>query len=324
MASEINEEIQDTVENVVHKKYSEHKNLQGDKKLAKMFADRISSQYNQHIICMIIGKTGMGKSYAGLDLAHETSVALSNKLGGTPEDYFDVNRNMALITMDSIINVLQNMKQYNVYVMDDIGTGWNARDFAKQKNKIMNNIVQTFRNWNSLLILTLPDTFLIDTVPRNLLHYQIEMTDQLFSKGLSIGKVSKVLKNHRMNKTYYKFIEGRNQKYVLWTFKKPPEHVITKYERLRNEIQKQEQEQYIKQLNDIKKAMEEKDPDNDKSNKKLSKKDRILMIKQDNEQLSPTQIASKVAKETGSCTVKHVQQVLKENNMDNISLQHNV
>lgn len=145
----------------------------------ELVGKEIASPHNQNMIMGIIGKPGEGKSNAAIDIAYKTSIYLAEKLGGVPEDYFTID-NMAIMSMDSIIYIMKNIKKKNVYIFDDIGGQWNAREFAQKKNRAMNSIVQTFRNWNTGLILTMPDITLIDSVPRNLFKMQIEMTKQAF------------------------------------------------------------------------------------------------------------------------------------------------
>lgn len=252
-------------------------------KVSDIFGSTIASPYDQHVICAIIGKTGEGKSNAALDIAYKTSIYMANKLGGVPEDYFTM-KNVAIISMDSIIDVMKNMKKQNIYIFDDIGTGWNARDFAKNSNKIMNNIIQTFRKWQTLLIMTMPDTMLIDTVPRNLLHYQIEMSSSDFKHGITIGKLSHVKKMYRSGKTIYPYpVRGvkasdrpSKVKYVRTVFERAAPHIVDDYETKRTAIQEAEQKKYTQQLEELHKVI-----DSPEMPPKVTTKERILELRRD-------------------------------------------
>jgi len=280
-----------------------------DVHISELFGSVISSPHHQHLITMMIGKTGMGKSNAALDVAYKTSVYMANKLGGKPEDYFTMD-NVAIISMDSIIGVMKNMKYRNIYILDDIGTGWNARDFAKKSNKIMNNIVQTFRKYETLLILTIPDSFLIDSVPRNLLHYQIEMYKAEFDKGFTIGKISKVVRMHRMNKNYYPFPVINGVKYVNCKFERAPDHIINDYESKRTTVQEEEQKKYLEQLEQLNREMEGKD-----TTENLKELDiKIITAKELNPELSYREIANKLG-----CSKSKVGDVLQQVNMNNLT-----
>lgn len=225
----------------------------------QIVGDEIASPYNQNMIMGIIGKPGQGKSNAAIDIAYKTSIYLSERLGGEPEDYFTID-NMAIMSMDSIIDIMKNIKKQNIYVFDDIGGQWNAREFAKKKNRAMNSIIQTFRNWNTGLILTMPDITLIDSVPRNLFKIQIEMTKQAFHIGRTYGKLSYVKRLYKVGKNLYPYPvgsgEGERVKYVRCEFERAPDHLINEYEKRRNIIQEIEQQKYIQVLEDIDKEEE--------------------------------------------------------------------
>lgn len=244
----------------------------------EIFGEVISSPHHQHLIVIMIGKTGTGKSNAALDLAYKTSVYMANKLGGAPEDYFTMD-NVAIISMDSIISVMKGMKYRNIYILDDIGTGWNARDFAKKKNKIMNNIIQTFRKYETLLILTLPDTFLIDSVPRNLLHYQIEMDQQRFDAGLTIGKIFSVVRKYRKGKNFYPYPVINGVKYERCVFERAPPHITNAYEELRTKIQEEEQAKQIAELEEMTAELDGK-KETEKT-PKVTVKQRVWELKRD-------------------------------------------
>ncbi len=72
----------------------------------------------------------------------------------------------------------------------------------------MNSIIQTFRNWNTGLILTMPDIMLIDSVPRNLFKIQIEMTKQAYYLNRAYGKLSHVQRLYRVGKNIYPYPVG--------------------------------------------------------------------------------------------------------------------
>ena len=279
-----------------------------DVHIHEIFGEVISSPHHQHLISMIIGKTGTGKSNAALDVAYKTSEYMADKLGGVPEDYFTMD-NVAIISMDSIIEVMKNMKYRNIYILDDIGTGWNARDFAKKSNKIMNNIVQTFRKFETLLILTIPDTFLIDSVPRNLLHYQIEMYKTNFKEGYTLGKISKVVRMHRLNKNYYPFPVINGVKYVNCKFERAPDHIINEYESKRTIVQEDEQKKYLEQLEMLNQEMNTNTKDN-----KPEIEIKICAIKETKPELSQYAIAKMVG-----CGPSKVGNVLREYNLNGLT-----
>ena len=225
--------------------------------LGRYFAKHITSKHNQHSIIMIVGSGGTGKSYAGIDLARDIALHVAEIKGGKPEDYFNFENNLAIINKDEIKRVMKDPGKYHIIDLDDIGVGWNARKYKDDFNIFLNNIIQTFRPNNNVIIMTLQASFLIDKVPRSLLHYHIEMEKAMFDLGITEAKVFKVVLKHRIGKIYHNYIEVNNTRYVKHIFRKPPDELMREYEELR-----------AIQL----KRMNEPEPEKEKI-KKLSSKD---------------------------------------------------
>ena len=209
--------------------------------MGKFFGDVITSTHNQHALINLIGKTGMGKSNAAMSIGIETAKYIAQKMGGKPEDYFNID-NVAIMKLDSIIPIIEdlNNKRYNIIILDDIGASYSARDFQKSINKNINKIFQTFRDTNTLVILTMPDTFLIDKVARKLAHFQIEITEKRHDQGISIGKLVQMVEQYRgSGKTHYHFIVDKNGvKYPRVVFKRVYAEIANQYEAKREEIRK--------------------------------------------------------------------------------------
>lgn len=205
--------------------------------MAELFGSKITSRHNQNCILNIVGKQGMGKSNAALYIATETAKWIAQKKGGKPEDYFTID-NCAIMELDTIIPIIKNIdrKRYNIFILDDIGASYGARDYQNVVNKAFNKIIQTFRDSNTLVILTMPDDFLIDKVPRKLAHYQVEMTTQVFHKNVSIGKLSEVKEIYKAHKTIYPFVCENGVKYTRCMFRLVNGPLHEEYNRRRVEI----------------------------------------------------------------------------------------
>jgi hypothetical protein len=198
----------------------------------------VASKHNQHAIVMIVGKTGEGKSRAALFIGYRVAVYLAKQLGGHWKDYFN-SENVAVMTTEEVIRVMKANSPKKVIILDDIGAAWNSRDWNSKGNKILNRIIMTFRNKNNLLILTLPDSFILDKVPRNLLHFHIEMFKQEFDQGFSIYKLFRVLRRYRTGKTYFVHPRLNGVKFVAGAVddSEIPQELIDEYETRRNVIQ---------------------------------------------------------------------------------------
>lgn len=218
--------------------------------MGKMLGDIIGSKHNQHVLMAIIGRTGTGKSSAALQIAHETAKYMATLNGRSPDYYFNIDH-VAIITEDEIVRVMSGIKKNGIYILDDIGVGWNSRKWQSKANIIMNNIIQTFRTWNNLLILTVPDDENIDKVPRNSLRYRIDMKEANFDMGYSLGAMQEFVRNFKFKKNFFPYPKNEGVKYVRVKFNRPPDILADEYELRRVAIQERMQAENIEQMKEV-------------------------------------------------------------------------
>lgn len=199
--------------------------------LSIMIADILAGKDNQHCTIMTTGRTGSGKSLANLNLFEQVSYQLEARLGGNARDYFNID-NVAVISKDEVKRVVRRFKKHGLYLMDDIGISWNSRKFRDPINILLNDLFQTFRLDNNLLGCTIPDSFLIDKVPRSLVHYFVEMDQALFHRGITTAKVFEVVRKPRSGDTHYMYI-NEHGKYVRYIFGLPSEELLNEYNKRR-------------------------------------------------------------------------------------------
>jgi hypothetical protein len=218
--------------------------------MGKMLGDIIGSKHNQHVLMAIIGRTGTGKSSAALQIAHETAKYMATLNSHSPDYYFNIDH-VAIITEDEIVRVMSSIKKNGIYILDDIGVGWNSRKWQSKANIIMNNIIQTFRTWNNLLILTVPDDENIDKVPRNSLRYRIDMKEANFDMGYSLGAMQEFVRNFKFKKNFFPYPKNEGVKYVRVKFNRPPDILADEYELRRVAIQERMQAENIEQMKEV-------------------------------------------------------------------------
>ena len=218
--------------------------------IGEKIAKRITSKFNQHITIIMVGGTGTGKSWAAMDLAYQAAreVAFIDKgkdvMPDSWQEYFNLDH-MAIITLDRVTELLKNIKPHGIYILDDIGVGYNNRDWMKDKNKKMNQIIQTFRTDNTCVIYTVPSKGLIDKVPRELVEWymEFERSEQIFSMGLNTCKFLDITTLKRANKQLFIYdtvqsTEGRQQ-FVRHIAERPPDVLTVPYEAMRVTIAKE-------------------------------------------------------------------------------------
>lgn len=260
--------------------------------MSEFFGEIVASPFNQHAIVIIEGKTGTGKSRAAMNIAYETAVYLASVLGGRREDYWTLD-NTAIMSKSEVIRVMKSLKPKNIFILDDIGVSWSAREWQKKGNKIMNNIIQTFRSWNCIAILTIPDSENVDKIPRNYAHFKIEMLQQNFKQGFTIGRMIRQVKIHIDNVSLHPYIKQDNIKYVRAVFENPPKEIYEEYEIRRKRIQEEMQKEDLVQLErlfneqDIESKRTEKEP-----SPNLVLTQRALAYKDENPSLSDRKVCS--------------------------------
>lgn len=241
-----------------------------------MLVDRTTSPYNQHVTTMTVGKTGSGKSNMNLAVGYAYACKVADKMGGSWEDYFNLD-NIGIITREEIYRVMKIEKKYSYLMLDDIGVGWNARKWQDDFNNILNDILQTFRTDNTALAVTLPDSFLIDKVPRSMVHFFIEMDMPIFDKGITIAKVFETVRKPRQSKTYFMYPRAET-KFVRYAFPLAPAELVEAYEEKRSQISTELKND---RLEDFRLKMESLHNSEDEQKPKVTKKDRVLELMRD-------------------------------------------
>ena len=246
---------------------------------SKHIAEIITGPHNQHVSATINGRTGSGKSNAALRLGSNIAQEVARIKGGDPHDYFNINH-VAIITNEEILTVMEINKRYAVIIVDDAGVGMGSRNWQKEENKLLNNILMTMRTDNTCLIVTVPNSFMIDKIPRNLSHWFLEMESANFKKGFTTAKIFKVRQQPRSGKIYHMYPHFYGMKVTRTIFKRAPDDIIIPYETKRTAIATQlkadSMEDYQALITKIK---EEKTPESKEP--KITMKSRILELHRD-------------------------------------------
>lgn len=287
---------------------------------AEIVCDKICSGYDQHIIMLIEGKTGDGKSNASLDLAYNVSLLMADRLGGVPSDYFTID-NIAILTGEEVLRIAQNIKPHGIYILDDVGAeGLSARNWQSDINEVMTKILQTFRTNENLLIMTVPDRGFVDKIARNLLHYKIVMAQKWFSRGITLGRLSTVRKiyNKDDGKNIFPYVRHRGVIYNYASFGLAPHNLVAAYKKKRKEI---EAEMRADSLDELMTNIETKD-----AKKKQTEIDKsqtpteqlICHMKMNNPGMSTRDISTELKAKYGiKCGKDKVNGVLHQYNLTN-------
>ena len=205
-------------------------------RLSQEICNTIAGKHNQDVRMLTVGRQGSGKSMFDLYLCYQVACRLAEKKGGEWEDYFDIDH-VAVAKTEDILELFGNMKQYHVYLADDIGMSWGARDFSKKINKFLNIIFQLMRTRNNFLSVSIISNFLLDKVPRSLMNFEINMDMSLFDYGMVVPKVFNVVQKPRQNKPFTVYPRFGNVKVVRYLGYLPPEDLVKEYNKRREAVE---------------------------------------------------------------------------------------
>lgn len=212
---------------------------QNPQRLSQFFAETVTDAYNQDVSFLLVGKKGQGKSWAQLSIAYHTALHLAEILGGTWNDYFNLDH-VAIIDPMRAVEVITNAQRNCVYIYDDIGVGWNARNFARDENKQKNDIFQINRVDNTVQMFSVPNQFLLDKVPRSLVSHYGEMDRIYFTRGFSTMKLFQPRSLFREGKQIAPYMFQDGMKYIRYVIPAPPKKLRDEYDALRLKITREQ------------------------------------------------------------------------------------
>lgn len=204
--------------------------------LSRFFAETVTSEFNQDISFLMVGKKGTGKSFTQLSLAYSTACEIAQIVGGTWHDYFDIDTNMAIVDPNKANEVMGIQTKHAVKVFDDIGIGWGSRNWQDEQNKAKNDIFQINRVDNTVQMFSVPNQFLLDKVPRSLVSHYAETHQQFFKKGFVTIKLFEPQTIFREGKIIQPYLQVNRNKFVIYAVPRPPSELAAKYKEMRQEI----------------------------------------------------------------------------------------
>lgn len=204
--------------------------------LAKIWADRLCGKHNKDIKLILVGPQGSGKSHTSIYIAIRVAEEIALILGGTWEDYFPRDLSHVYIgDPEAHADALKHLKKHSIYILDDAGVSLNARKFMTSYNQSLNDIFQTVRTDNCLIIINAPDTFLVDNVPRNIFSRYGEISESMHSQGINLVKIFQMERKFRSGETHFHYYQFGNDQVVRWIARAIPEDMTAIYEKRRDE-----------------------------------------------------------------------------------------
>lgn len=206
--------------------------------LSAHFVDITCGKYNQDVMAVLSGKKGAGKSYSTITIAYNcakrTAIKLDNDVSKW-KDYFDVERNMAVMDSDKMVDILTSKEKHQVIISDDSGVVNGARKFMSEENQLINNVMVVNRTLNNIYLSSAPESKHIDRQARDLPEHQIDFIRNRagMATGFATCKYFEKITNPKTSESYYQYPYWRNMKILRCVIEKPPKELSDEYDRLR-------------------------------------------------------------------------------------------
>lgn len=196
---------------------------------------------NKNWLSIITGQTGSGKSWSALSLAEKIDPSFdTSKVVLRPEKF-----------MEKVAE--REWGQGDVVVFDEAGAGMSAKAHMTKKNRIIDQVLQTFRRQNIAVIFTVPSKSNVDKSVRRLLHTYIETKTIDYINERNHLKWLEMDYNQKTDKIYYKYPQRRTESGALKKIKtvkmgKPSEDLIKAYEEKRSKYQDRKNNEFLDEL----------------------------------------------------------------------------
>lgn len=208
--------------------------------LADLWADIVCAKDKQDVSAILVAPKGYGKSHSGVSLCYDTGCALAERRGGSWTDYFQYDaetmemKNVACIVQKDIVQLMGLTSPYNVYLLDDVAVGMNARKFASDNNILINEIFQLMRVDRCVTVTTTMDQSYVDKVPREIIGWFIEVVEPHHDEGYNVLKVFRNRKRFRSGEMHQVYLTDKHGRYTRFVVEAPPDFLAEAYDRLRD------------------------------------------------------------------------------------------
>lgn len=166
-------------------KYERYGNKEVGHRLLVEYPRYIATVLNENFLMLIIGMPGKGKSWAAARIASLIDPLFTAK-------QFCVSYSEFLETMNELARLYDSGIDVSgrVIVFDEFQQGAGARKWHSKVNEAINDVLQTFRYLNLIVLFTSPHLSFVDINARAVMHCQITMKKKHLRAGVSEAKVT--------------------------------------------------------------------------------------------------------------------------------------
>lgn len=216
---------------------------------------RIKKQKN--FLCATVGGTGSGKSYSNL-----RAIEILNP-DKKPKELI---QNMCLTGL-SLMDRLNSgeLQKGDGIVLDEVGISLSAKEWQSVSNKLINQVLQTFRHLNLIVFFNTPSFNFIDASSRRLFHSIWQTMNINFKTNRCEIKPMLLQTNPTTGKVYFKYLRVDTKEYGLLPVTRlyldlPSAELLKLYNEKKAKFTKELNERVYKELQQLENKSQNKKP----------------------------------------------------------------
>lgn len=186
----------------------------------------------------VVGETGSGKSWASIRIAEAVDPNFT-----VDQVAFGMREFMELVNDDSL-------GRGSVIVFEEASVEANAQEWFSKGNKVLRQVLDTWRHQNRGAIFTLPAFGQLDRTARGRMSSLIQMRTKEEEKGYTVAKFKRLQQDSDSGKIYRKYPVLGGKQYKLLKLNKPSKELREAYEQKKSEYTEQLNEELLQELID--------------------------------------------------------------------------
>lgn len=208
--------------------------------LTYMIAKRVTNPFeDSDAFISFTGRKGSGKTTASVAFCEDLAkmIAMCRKKGEPQEKFFTVDH-IKSVTETGALELLSSgaLKTENaVFLLDDTGTQWGARNWNSPINKTLNAILQICRIYKCVIVANFILQTHIDIQARGMADYRAQMLYKDTKRGQSFFKFYYLEQGEYKGKPkeYKKFMMWHGKRITKWVIEKPSPELDATVKRIR-------------------------------------------------------------------------------------------
>jgi len=198
--------------------------------LIDQIINRNVKKYNRNIV--IVGPTGIGKSYAALRMLEAYYNRLEERdLGKKPENLTD----HIVFTPEHFLDLVNTLPQRSTIVFDEVGLSYDSASWYSSVNKLLTHCLESYRYKVINVIFTIPHLGLMDKKGLSLVHGIVNIRTRGY------GIVYRINFNPLMGKRF-------QPRWGTLQISLPSNELCTEYDEIKKQYMDLEMENYAKEL----------------------------------------------------------------------------